>query len=53
LKRKYDGGDVITVPDLPGCVSQGDSREEALANINEAIALYVEDLAAEALTKNG
>jgi predicted RNase H-like HicB family nuclease len=28
---------------LPGCVSQGDSRSEALANIREAIALYVED----------
>ena len=37
------GGYVATVPALPGCVSQGDSRTEALANIREAIELYVED----------
>jgi predicted RNase H-like HicB family nuclease len=43
-----EGGYVVRVPDLPGCVSQGDSREEALANIREAIALYLEDVAAEA-----
>jgi predicted RNase H-like HicB family nuclease len=28
---------------LPGCVSQGDNRAEALSNIREAIGLYVED----------
>lgn len=43
LEREADGGYVATVPVLPGCVSQGDSREEALANIREAIDLYVED----------
>jgi predicted RNase H-like HicB family nuclease len=31
------------VPALPGCVSQGDTRSEALNNIREAIELYVED----------
>jgi predicted RNase H-like HicB family nuclease len=31
------------VPALPGCVSQGDTRAQALKNIQEAIALYVED----------
>jgi antitoxin HicB len=31
------------VPALPGCVSQGDNRAQALANIREAIELYVED----------
>jgi len=31
------------VPALPGCVSQGDNREEAPANIREAIELYVAD----------
>ena len=30
------------VPALPGCVSQGDNREEALGNIREAINLYIE-----------
>jgi predicted RNase H-like HicB family nuclease len=39
-----DGYFVIEVPSLPGCISQGKTREEALANIEEAIALYVEVL---------
>jgi predicted RNase H-like HicB family nuclease len=43
LEREADGGYVASVPVLPGCVSQGDSRAEALANIREAIALYIED----------
>ena len=30
------------VPTLPGCISEGDNREEALANIREAIELYLE-----------
>ena len=38
-----DGGFVVSVPVLPGCVSQGDTKEEAMANIAEAIELYVED----------
>jgi predicted RNase H-like HicB family nuclease len=43
LEREEDGGYVASVPALPGCVSQGETREEALANITEAAALYVED----------
>ena len=43
LQREPDGGYVATVPSLPGCVSQGDSREEALVNIREAAELYIED----------
>jgi predicted RNase H-like HicB family nuclease len=43
LEQESDGGYVATVPALPGCVSQGDSREEALANIREAAELYIED----------
>jgi predicted RNase H-like HicB family nuclease len=42
LEQEADGGYVVTVPALPGCVSQGDTREEALQNIREAIVLYVE-----------
>ena len=34
---------IASVPALPGCVSQGDTRPEALNNIREAIELYVED----------
>ncbi|MEO8662697.1 MAG: type II toxin-antitoxin system HicB family antitoxin [Bryobacteraceae bacterium] len=43
LEREADGGYVASVPVLPGCVSQGENREEAMANIREAIELYVED----------
>jgi predicted RNase H-like HicB family nuclease len=46
LQKEDDGGYVVTVPVLPGCVSQGDTREEALQNIQEAIELYVEDVRA-------
>lgn len=46
LQRESDGGYVATVPALPGCISQGDTREEALKNIHEAMELYVEDLTA-------
>jgi predicted RNase H-like HicB family nuclease len=46
LQRENDGGYVATVPALPGCVSQGDSRGEALKNIEEAIELYLEDVKA-------
>jgi predicted RNase H-like HicB family nuclease len=43
LEQEEDGGYVASVPALPGCVSQGDTRAEALSNIREAIELYVED----------
>ncbi len=43
LEQEGDGGYVASVPALPGCVSQGDTRAEALANVREAIELYVED----------
>jgi predicted RNase H-like HicB family nuclease len=43
LVPEADGGFVVTVPALPGCVSQGDTRDEALRNIREAIAVYIED----------
>lgn len=43
LEREADGGYVVSVPALPGCVSQGDGRGEALVNIREAMKLYLED----------
>ena len=43
LEHEDDGGYVASVPALPGCVSQGDNRDEALANIREAIDLYMQD----------
>src|SRR4051812_25148342 len=41
-----DGGYSVTVPALPGCHTQGDTLEEALANAREAIRLYLEDVIA-------
>jgi predicted RNase H-like HicB family nuclease len=38
------GGYVVEVPSLPGCRSEGDTKEEALTNIQDAIQLYIEDL---------
>lgn len=38
------GGYTVTVPSLPGCISEGDTFEEAKANIAEAITLYLESL---------
>ena len=43
LEKEQDGGYVATVPALPGCVSQGDTREAVIANIREAAELYIED----------
>lgn len=43
LEQEEDGGYVASVPALPGCVSQGDRRDEVLSNIREAIELYFED----------
>lgn len=40
------GGYSVTVPSLPGCTSQGETRVEALAMIREAIEAYVESLVA-------
>ena len=36
------GGYTVEVPSLPGCVTEGDTVEEALANAREAIQLYIE-----------
>lgn len=46
LISEQDGGFSVTVPALPGCVSQGETREEALAMIREAIEGYLESLQA-------
>jgi len=43
LEQESDGGYVATVPSLPGCVSQGDTRDEVMRNIREAADLYIED----------
>lgn len=42
LEPSENGGYTVYVPSLPGCISEGDSEEEALSNIKEAIELYLE-----------
>jgi predicted RNase H-like HicB family nuclease len=42
LEPSDEGGYTILVPSLPGCISEGDTVDEALANIREAIELYLE-----------
>jgi len=44
LEPSEDGGYTVTVPSLPGCISEGENREEALKNIKEAIALYLQPI---------
>lgn len=44
MDKNESGGYTVTVPSLPGCVSQGDNWDEALTNIEEAIAGYIEAL---------
>ena len=52
MKRSYrvlfeqdeDGKFTATVPELPGCISCGDTRDKALRNVREAIEAYVESL---------
>ncbi|HEV7377003.1 MAG TPA: type II toxin-antitoxin system HicB family antitoxin [Pyrinomonadaceae bacterium] len=44
IEQDEDGMSIAEVPSLPGCISQGQTREQALENIKEAIALYLESL---------
>ena len=42
LKPSEEGGYTAIVPSLPGCISEGETKQEALKNIREAIELYLE-----------
>lgn len=44
LSQGEDGWLVAEVPALPGCISQGKTREEAIANITDAVIGYLESL---------
>ncbi|HYD48437.1 MAG TPA: type II toxin-antitoxin system HicB family antitoxin [Terriglobales bacterium] len=44
LEPSDEGGFTVIVPALPGCVSEGETREAALANVQEAIELYLESI---------
>ena len=40
LEPQDEGGYTVYAPSLPGCISQGETKEEAIKNIKEAIELY-------------
>jgi hypothetical protein len=42
LERAEDGGFIATIPAMPGCMTHGETRAEALANIEDAKACWVE-----------
>jgi predicted RNase H-like HicB family nuclease len=42
IEPSDEGGYTAYVPSLPGCISEGDTREQTLSNIREAIELYLE-----------
>jgi predicted RNase H-like HicB family nuclease len=44
LEPSEDGGYTVYVPALPGCISEGDTVEESLTNIKEAIHLYLTEV---------
>jgi len=44
IERNEEGGYTVTVPSLPGCITQGDTWDEAIANAKEAICGYIEAL---------
>ena len=53
LEPSDEGGYTIFAPSLPGCLSEGETREEALANIREAIELYLEPVEDDLAGKEG
>lgn len=44
LRKEPEGGYTVTVPSLPGCVTYGDTIDEAIDMAREAIQLYIESL---------
>ncbi len=53
LDRDEDGVWIVECPSIPGCVSQGETREKALENIKDAIALCLQVLAERGLPAYG
>jgi len=47
IVEKDENGYYVYCPELPGCQSQGDTFEEAMANIREAVDLYIDTLSSE------
>jgi predicted RNase H-like HicB family nuclease len=53
LEPSEEGGFTASVPSLPGCISEGETREDALRNIREAIELYLEPVDDDLSGKDG
>jgi len=53
LEPSEKGGYTAYVPSLPGCISEGDSADEAMANIREAVELYLEPVDDDLAGKEG
>ncbi|MGB8689728.1 MAG: type II toxin-antitoxin system HicB family antitoxin [Microcoleus sp.] len=53
LEPSDEGGYTVYVPSLSGCISEGETIDEALANIQEAIELYLEQMADELSISEG
>ena len=53
LEPSEEGGFTVYVPSLPGCISEGNTEKEALANIKEAIELYLEPVEDDMLPFHG
>lgn len=51
LEPSDEGGYTVYVPSLPGCISEGETLEEALKNIREAIELYLEPVEDDLVTE--
>ncbi len=51
LEKQEEGGYTAYVPELPGCISQGETEKESLSNIQEAINLYLDELKSSELQK--
>jgi len=52
LEKSEEGGYTVYVPSLPGCISEGDTIEEAIDNIIEAIELYLEPIEDDTIALN-
>jgi len=46
LNREPEGGFTVTVPALPGCITYGETMDEAISNAKEAVELFLESLTA-------
>ena len=53
LEPSDEGGYTVYVPSLPGCISEGDTVDDAIANIREAIELYLEPVEGDLTGREG